>query len=226
MAAHPQPPAHAVRALKTSDRGTVWLVRPPGQPARTLKTWPLTPWLALKLLVGGAQPQRLAAGVRRLERAGIRVAPVAGRWRGAWRGGPKVEMELRWVEGRSALELLRDPALDDAARRRHSAAIGRVVGRLVEARLFNRDVKLENLIVDGAGEVWLIDTVDIRAMRDVTVLAARMLERLAVQPADLGIPLSPASWVPAMRAALRGLPIPARRAVVRSLKEHRRRRSS
>jgi hypothetical protein len=247
------PPAHAVRRLKDAGRQSVWLVHRPGEQPRTLKTWPLTPLLLVKLALGIAQPQRQLRGARRLARAGIPTAEVYG-MRVAWsRPGPgwprkqrgprspqgcrdrsehgrsrrpQVEIELAWVEGGSAYDLVSSESLSVSDRRRASAAVGRAVARLIEAGLFNRDVKLSNLVVGSTGqrpEVWLIDTVDIRRLRRPAVEIARMLERLAVQPARSGIALTRPSWVPAMRHALRGLPGATRRAVVRQLQAHRRR---
>jgi hypothetical protein len=232
------PPAHAVRRLKDAGRQSVWLVHRPGEQPRTLKTWPLTPLLLVKLALGIAQPQRQIRGARRLARAGIPTAEVCC-LRIAWgrprpggprkqrgHGRPQVEIELGWVEGGSAWDLVSSESLSVSDRRRASAAVGRAVARLIEAGLFNRDVKLSNLIVGSTGrrpEVWLIDTVDIRRLRRPAVEIARMLERLAVQPARAGIVLTPPAWIPAMRHALRGLRGPTRRAVVRRLQAHRRR---
>jgi hypothetical protein len=181
--------------------------------------------MALKLLVGIAQPQRQVAGAGRASRAGIRNAPVIGRWRITWRP-PRVELELGFVPGRLALELVGGEALSEPDQRRASAAVGRVVARLAAAGLFNRDVKLSNLIVDddkGAMDVCLIDTVGLRRMRHRIAEIARMLERLAVQPARSGQTLTPPVWIPAMRHALRELPATTRRAVVRQLQAHRQR---
>lgn len=137
---------------------------------------------------------------------------------------PVIQLELEYLPGRSALELLCDETLCDADRRSAAAAIGRVVARLVEVGLFHRDLKLSNLILDdsiGQIEVWLIDTVGVRLMRRRVAQTARMLERLAVQPAVRGIDLSPAEWMPTMRHALRPLAADTRRAVVRWLKARR-----
>jgi hypothetical protein len=218
------PPAHAVRRLKDAGRQSVWLIRRPGEQPRTLKSWPLTPVLLLKLALGIAQPQRQVRGASRVAGAGVPTAKVCG-WRLAW-GRPRVEIELLWVPGRSAFDLVSPASLSAADRRRASAAVGRVVAGLVAAGLFNRDLKLSNLVVDfsaGRPEVWLIDTVGIRRLRRPAAEIARMLERLAVQPAECGIALSPSAWMPAMRHALGGLSAATRRAVVRRLQAHRRR---
>jgi len=139
------PPAHAIRRLKDAGRQSVWLVHRPGEQPRTLKTWPLTPLLLVKLALGIAQPQRQIRGARRLARAGIPTAEVCCR-RVAW-GRRQVEIELGWVEGASAWELVSSESPSISERRRASAAVGGMVAQLIEAGLFNRDVKLSNLVV-------------------------------------------------------------------------------
>jgi hypothetical protein len=218
-------PAHAVRQLKKNGEHPVWLVHRPGEAPRTLKTWSLTPGMCLKLVLGIAQPQRQIAGARRLERADLRTPAIPGGWRFARRGRPVVEMELVYVDGPSALEAIRDQTLPIPYRRAASVAVGRVVAQMIEARIFNRDMKLNNLILadcDGQTEVWQIDTVGVRSIRRRVKEAARMLERLALQLAFIGSRPDPAVWVPAMRHALRGLDLDDRREVVRRLKAHRR----
>lgn len=214
----PSTPTHALRPLKEAGRQTVWLIQRPGEQQRTLKTWVLTPWLAFKLLLGIAQPQRQTAGARLTQRAGVRTAPVMGSWRPAWRGRPVIELELGFVPGRSAQEVARDPGLSDREQRRGSAAIGRLAALLLAAGLLNRDFKLNNVIIDDAGEPWMIDTVGVRRSYRPEAAAARMLERLSLQ---LPRPVRTAAWVPGMRHALRGLPARSRREVVRRLRQHR-----
>src|SRR5262245_41150249 len=114
------PPAHAVRTLKDAGRRSVWLIHRPQEQRRTLKRWGLGPFMLLKLALGIAQPQRQAAGARHLEKAGIDTARVAGRWRLAWNRGPLVELELEYVEGRSALDMARDRGLAEGDLRRAS----------------------------------------------------------------------------------------------------------
>ncbi len=204
----------------------MWLVHRPGETPRTLKTWSATPVMCLKLALGIAQPQRQIAGARRLERAGLRTPAIPDGWRFARRGRSIVEMELAFVDGRSALEAVRDRTLAGPYRRAASAAVGEVVAHMVDAGLFNRDMKLANLILADSGgqtEVWQIDTVGVRPTRRRVKETARMLERLGVQlPVRESRP-DPAVWLPALRRALRGLDLENRREVVRRLKAHRRR---
>ena len=208
--------------LKTAGEHPVWLVHRPGEEPRTLKAWSVTPVRLLKLLVGGAQSQRQIAGAVRLHRAGIRTPAMCGGWRFARRGRMVIELEHVYVEGRSALELARDDALGPAGVRRVSAAIGDVVAAMVNAGLVNRDFKLANLIIDETGDVWLIDTVAIRAGRGSRPVA-RMLESLGVQVPVMESRLSPAAWFPALRRAMRAIPARRRRAVARLLRARRQR---
>ncbi len=218
----PDRPVHAIRCLKPAGHNSVWLINRPDQQLRTLKRWPISPILLLKLAMGIAQPQRLIRGGRRLARAGIRTASPVDGWSFQWRGWPPVvELELAYVPGRSGLEWARDASVDDQLRRRHGVAIGRVVAELAGAGLFHRDLKLSNLIfgaADDEGGLWLIDTVGIRRMRRRDEEIARMLERLAVQVLGYGIPFSRASWMPALLNGLRPQPPQTRRAVLRRLK--------
>lgn len=217
----PDQPDHAIRCLKRAGHNSVWLIHRPRQQLRTLKRWPISPFLLLKLAMGIAQPQRLIRGGRRLARAGIRTASPVDGWSFQWRGWPPVvELELVYVPGRSGLEWARVASVDDRLRRRHGVAIGRVVAELAGAGLFHRDLKLSNLIFgDADGEdLWLIDTVGIRRMRRRDEEIARMLERVAVQALGYGLPLARASWMPALLNALRPQPPQTRRAVLRRLK--------
>ncbi len=215
-------PAHAVRKLKAAGEHPVWLVHRPGEEPRTLKAWSLTPVRLLQLFLGFAQPQRQIASAGRLDRAGIRTPAMCGRWRFARRGRPVIELEHVYVEGRSALELARDETLGPGEVRRVSEAVGDVVAAMVTAGLVSRDFKLANLIVSETGDVWLIDTVAIRAGRSSRAVA-RTLERLGVQVPVMGSRLSPAAWFPALRRAMGAIPAHRRRAVARSLRAHRRR---
>lgn len=215
-------PAHAVRKLKTTGEHPVWLVHRPGEQPRTLKAWSVTPLRLLTLVLGAAQPQRQIAGAGRLHRAGIRTPVMDGGWRFARRDRAVIELEHVYVEGRSALDMARDDTLAPADVRRVSGAIGDVAAAMVTAGLVNRDFKLANLIVSETGDVWLIDTVAIRADRSSRSVA-RMLERLAVQLPVMESRLSPAAWFPALRRAMRAIPARRRREVVRWLRAHRQR---
>ena len=179
----PLQPAHAVRCLKAAGARSVWLVHRPGEVPRTVKGWPMTPSLALKWVLGQSQPQRHVRLARRLAGAGVATPRVAGGPRWVRRhGSVLLELELEHVPGRTALEVLR--AGDPLAVRHAAEAVATMLRRLIAARLFNRDLKLSNIVVaaaPGGWEAWLLDPVGVRTMGDVRGQTARMLERLEVE---------------------------------------------
>ena len=208
--------------LKTDGEHPVWLVHRPGEEPRTLKAWSVTPVRLVKLLGGGAQPQRQIAGAGRLERAGIRTPAMCGGWRFARRGRRVIELEHVYIEGRTALDLARDETLDPAGVRSVSAAIGDVAAAVLAAGLVSKDFTLANLIVSETGDVWIIDTVAIGVGRRVRSMV-RTLEALSVQVPVMESRLTPAAWFPALRRAMRAIPARRRRAVVRLLRARRQR---
>jgi hypothetical protein len=218
-------PAHAVRPLKEAGRRSVWLIQRPSQAPRTLKRWGLGPGMLVKLALGIAQPQRQVAGARLLAGAGIPTPRLAGGWRVRWRKGPVVELEIDYVEGRSALDLARDPGLRGAELRRVSEAVGRLAASMVSAGLFNRDMILANLVIDEQHQAWQIDTVDVRRAGDRAQAAARLIERLSIQLPVMRDRLVHAAWMPGLRRILRALTDADRARAIRWLRAHRRRRS-
>ena len=223
----PKPPAHAVKCLKSAGLNSVWLIHRPGEEPRTLKAWPVTIELLLKIILGIAQPQRQIRGAKRLARAGVDPATVCGSWRFVrWDRRSFIQLELDYVPGPSALEALREQNLNQAERRWAAAAVGRIVAKLAVAGLFHRDLTLTNLIVKDASEpaqIHIVDTVGVRRIRRSVPEIARMLERLAVQPDFNRIPVPRTVWMPLLLAAMRPLAPTTRQAVLRTLKRHRRR---
>jgi hypothetical protein len=222
-------PPHAVQCLKAEGARQVWLVDRPGEGRRIVKCWPLTPLRAIKLLVGLSQPQRQIRGARRLGRAAIATPRPCGSWRLTRRGlMPSVTIELEYAPGRTAWAMLNDGTLDEAVGRRASRAVGSLIAEFRRARLFNRDLKLTNLIVEWDGDepiVRVIDPVGVRRMRDAVLQTERMLERLAVLPLYHRLPLSRGMVIAAVRSALTGLPSAKRRAVLWQLRSHLKRQS-
>jgi serine/threonine protein kinase len=216
-------PAHTVRCLKARGRRSVWLIQRPGQACRTIKHWPITPGIALKLLLGIAQPQRQMRGQRRLTAANI-ASPAVRHWRivvhDRW---PTFELEMDYVDGESVWDLLRtsvaDSPMQHAHRRRIALHIGKIVQQLIRARLFHRDLKLENIIVTSSDEALsVIDPVGVRPMRFRVVEAERMLERLAIQPASRGMSLPPGVVFLVVRVALAAMSGNDRREVLERLR--------
>ncbi len=223
----PKPPAHAVKCLKSAGLNSVWLIHRPGEEPRTLKTWPVTIELLFKIVLGIAQPQRQIRGAKWLARAGADPATVCGSWRFVRRDQRSfIQLELDYVPGASALEALREQNLSQAERRRAAAAVGRIVAKLAVAGFFHRDLTLTNLIVKEASEpaqICVVDTVGVRRIRRPVPEIARMLERLVVQPDFNRIPVPRTVWMPLLLAAMRPLAPATRQAVLRTLKQHRRR---
>ena len=207
----------------------MWLVDRPGEGRRIVKCWPLTPLRAIKMLVGLSQPQRQIRGARRLAPTAIATPRPCGSWRLSRRDlMPTVVIELEYAPGETAWAMLNDETLGEAVRRRAARAVGSLVAEFRRARLFNRDLKLTNLIVQWAGDepvVRVIDPVGVRRMRDSVLQTERMLERLAVLPLYHRLPLSRGMVMAAVRSALTGLPSAKRRAVLRRLRSHLKRQS-
>ncbi len=227
-------PEHVVRCLKEDGPRSVWLVQRPGQAPRTVKTWPLGLATLAKLILGIAPVQRQVRGQRRLAAASIQSPPPSHRWRVVRRRRRfAIELDLEFVPGRSALELVKDPTAiaDLSVVRSVAATLGQLVARMTEARLFNRDLKLSNIIVAEQGApsepaVWLIDPVGVGPMRRPIRQIERMLERLSVEPVSLSLPLPREAVFNVLLNALRPLPATTRRAVVRRLRARLRRESS
>ncbi len=223
----PKPPAHAVKCLKSAGLNSVWLIHRPGEGPRTLKAWPVTIELLLKIVLGIAQPQRQIRGAKQLARAAVDPATVCGSWRLVRRDRRSfIQLELDYVPGPSALEALREGNLSEVERRRAATAVGRIVAKLAVAGLFHRDLTLTNLIVKETSEpaqICVVDTVGVRRIRRPVPEIARMLERLVVQPDFNRIPVPRMVWMPLLLAAMRPLAPTTRQAVFRTLKQHRRR---
>lgn len=201
------PPAGAVRCLKAAGPRSVWQVRGPEGDLRTRKTWPLDALSVAKWLCGGTQAQRHAKAVATLAAAGIRTPRVVAgpRWRREpW--GRAIELELAYVEGRTGLEVLRDG--DSECAERAAVAVAELLEMLIRGRIFNRDLKLSNVLVedrDGVPRAWLLDPVALRPLRAPRSQVARMLERLAVEPREQGIRIPPQAARRVVHAARKAL---------------------
>ena len=222
-----KPPAHAVKCLKRAGLNSVWLIHRPGEDRRTLKSWPVTLELLGKIMLGIAQPQRQIRGAKWVAQAGVDPATVCGSWRFARREGRlMIELELDYVPGPSALDALEDQTLSQPELRCAAAAIGQIVAKLAVAGLFHRDLTLTNLIVtsvSGPAQIRVIDTVGVRRIRRPVPEIARMLERLGVQLVTIRNPAPRTAWMPLLLEAMRPLAPETRQAVLRTLKQHRRR---
>jgi len=219
------PPPHAIRCLKDAGPSSLWLIHRPSQELRTLKRWLFSPSLIAKYIIGISQPQRQVRGAIRAAKAGVDIANIAGHPRFIWKYGvPNIEMELDYIKGCSALDAFRANSLSKQELRNVSKLLGQIVAKLAVAGFFHRDMTLSNIIIaEGRDPIvlQLIDTVGIRQMRRSIPEFARMLERLAVQPASEKIDIPSTIWMPLLLEALRPLAPHNRRGVLRWLKEHR-----
>lgn len=168
-------PAGTVRVLKRDGGRGVFLVVEGGTRS-VVKRWPLTPWEAVKLVLGIAQAQRQLRGARRLRAAGIRTGEPRGGVRLRLDHGLHVEIRLAWMEGELLLHRLRsaDAELSELLGRR----MGELLRRLADAGLFHRDAKLTNFVVDADGEIVALDPVGVRASRDTASERERLRRTL------------------------------------------------
>ncbi|HMN95683.1 MAG TPA: lipopolysaccharide kinase InaA family protein [Phycisphaerales bacterium] len=214
------PPEFTERCLKEAGLRSVWLVRRPDGGLRTVKAWPMTPGIQLRVLFGASQPQRHARAARRLAAAGVPTPQILSGPAVVRRDGARLlQIELEHVEGSNALEVfLRGDASERAAA---ASAVAELLRRLVDARLFNRDLKLSNIVIatERRGSPfgalseppprpsgWLLDPVAIRRMRRPRHETARMLERLAIELRERGLAIPKALAAPVIGAARAALP--------------------
>ncbi|UCD73878.1 MAG: hypothetical protein JSV91_08765 [Phycisphaerales bacterium] len=218
----PVAPEHAVRCLKEAGARSVWLIRRPGEGLRTLKMWPLTPAIVFKLILGLAQPQRQVRGARRLTALGLNTPSPVGRWRlTRLPGRLRLTLEMEFIPGPLALEVLADAGKHLTAGLGIAARIGRMTRTMADGGLLHRDLKLSNIVIAEEGDqptVWLIDPVGVRPMSDRLEALVRMFDRLMVEPLETGIPIPRRAWWEVLRAAVRGLPKADRREVIRRLR--------
>ncbi len=219
-------PAYGLRCYKADERRAVWLVGPPGQAWRVVKLWPLRPMLVFKLLVGWAQPQRQVRGTRRLSRAGIATpgvlrGPRAKRIGGRW----VVTLEMAYVEGPSLIELLRDRTVARERRRGLARAAGELVAAMVRRGVTHHDLKPDNVVVDATASgdrLVVVDTADAGPARDAGAATAWMLDRLTAVEPVLWPTYTAELWLPATRAALRGVNRAERRRAIAAMRRQRR----
>ena len=214
-------PSHAMERLKEHGNGyAVWRVTNADGEVTTLKSWPLLFKTLLTLPVGMAQPQRQARGTRRLQALGVPTPAIVS---GPKRVGSTMQLELRWIEGRTGLELLRARDAEPTALLEAAERMGTMVATIAAGGFMHRDLKLSNIIVeqvDGGLHPWLIDTVGVRRCMSTSQAVYRMLERLLVEirrEPDLVDRMR----LPVVRGALRSLSRSTRRAVCALLRSHR-----
>ncbi|MFA9479874.1 hypothetical protein ACERK3_16445 [Phycisphaerales bacterium AB-hyl4] len=220
-------PAHRVRCFKADGRRAVWLVQRPGQPATTVKCWPLTPALLVKLALGRSQAQRQARGVSWLQAAGIATTAVARAWHFTRHGSRfMVELELDHAPGHTVHELVVEGKLADPALARHvGQSVGRAAAAIAHANLFHDDFKPSNLVIDLDhhldAQLIVIDTASLERARRrrPTAILAEMLHKLGIPLREAGVTTPPPLWRAVMRTALLGLTRADRRAVIQRVRQ-------
>lgn len=195
-----------IRCLKEEDLRSVWLIDIPGRGLTTLKRWPITWKLRWKSLFNQSQPQRQLSGAWKLLTAGVNTPQPATP---VYRSDHYYQLEMPYVPGSTAFELLHSDSDYTLVEQRYIAReLGKIVHRLANSHIRHRDFKLENVIVKPASEsrqhptLWLIDPVGILFCRSQLNAIVYMLDRLAIQPINEGIPLPFSLQVICIRSAL------------------------
>ncbi|MCA9013922.1 MAG: hypothetical protein KDA77_01200 [Planctomycetaceae bacterium] len=212
-----------IRCLKEEDLRSVWLIDVPGRGLTTLKRWPVTWKLRWKSLFKQSQPQRQITGAWKLLTAGINtpqpVTPV-------YRSGPFFQLEMPFIEGATALDLLKSGTVCSHAEQCLIAReLGTIVRKLALAHLRHRDLKLENVVVKPANEhqlqptLWLIDPVGIRVCGSPLTAIVYMLDRLAIQPIHEKVPLPLSLQIICIRSAIESIPRRQRKLIFQKLRK-------
>ncbi|QDT25433.1 hypothetical protein Enr10x_07290 [Gimesia panareensis] len=202
-------PYTTIRCLKEEQLRSVWLLDISGRGLTTLKRWPVNWKLRWKSLFGQSQPQRQVTGAWRLLEAGVNTPQPATP---VYRAGQFYQLEMPFIEGTTVDEVLKNasPAAHSELAR-IARELGEIVRRLAEARLRHRDLKLENVILkppqsnQGPPSLWLIDPVGIRLCNSLETSLICMLDRLAIQPLNEGIPLPLSLQIICIRSAIGNL---------------------
>lgn len=199
-------PYSTLRCLKEERLRSVWLLDISGRGLTTLKRWPIDWKLRWKSLFGQSQPQRQLTGAWRLLQVGVNTPQPATP---VYRAGRFYQLEMPFIEGTTLDAVLKNAASDASGKLAPVAReLGEIVRRLADAQLRHRDLKLENVILkpsptdQGPPSLWLIDPVGIRVCRSRERSLICMLDRLAIQPLNEGIPLPLSLQIICIRSAI------------------------
>jgi hypothetical protein len=149
----------AAEVYKTDARSRVWRVETERGPVVIKRFEFSAVRQRLGALLGVHPAQRERRWNARLASLGIPVAPILAH---GWLGGkrfliyPYVGPSLHWVM-RQRSGPARHAALRSAAE---------ITAALIRAKLFNRDHKASNMLVDAEGKAYLTDVGGIRAFRE------------------------------------------------------------
>lgn len=170
--------AQPVEVYKHDARSRVWRADLPAERggAVVIKRFEYGPVRqAMAAMLGRHPLQRERRRHVWLAKRGVRVVPVTDSgWQGSlpgcrgWLATPYKGLSLHW--------LLCYEAPPWAKRRAVARSVADLLGQLIDAGLFNRDMKVSNIVVDEEQRAWLIDAGGVRR----TAGAAAIWRMLAV----------------------------------------------
>jgi hypothetical protein len=158
----------AIEQFKSDRRSTVWSVAARLGPARAgaqvIKRFDYSPIRQrLSLLMGNHPGQIELRWNLRLQEKQVPVVPlIDGGIERAGSGLGRRAWLATALSGTSLQRLIRDPAVRRQRGEVLLAAAARLATRLFAAGFWSRDLKPSNIIVDPAGECWLIDVGSVR----------------------------------------------------------------
>lgn len=182
-------PAEASRVLKSDRRSKVWRVDRPREAGgaivyKRFEYWPLRQALAGWLSVHPAQREMRQNQL--LRSAGLPVAPIVDH--GVDRVGLGCKYWLATPDrGETIKRLLIHRELEGRQQRlRVVRLLAHLAADLIQRGYYFRDFKLSNVVIDRAGQLWLIDVGSVRPSRDPKH-ALRMLANLAQEARSDGV---------------------------------------
>jgi hypothetical protein len=208
--------AAPMRTFKTDARSHVWLVDAP-EGSRVIKRFVYSPLRQrLALLLGIHPGRRELACNRRLGDAQVRVVPIADAGVEGQGLGCRVWLATP-LTGSSLHNLLEASEGDADARGRLIDTAARLAADLIGAGFWFKDLKPSNIVIDEAGEAWLIDVGSARPTRKpanierMLAVMARVLVRAGAdaslrQRFDASVRQA-AGLVPAGASGVRGGPV-------------------
>jgi len=143
---------------KHDARSRVWRIDAPDGRSFVVKRFELSPLrqlLALLLLIHPGQRERRA--YTWLHRSEIRVAQIIAVGSSRWGLGVRYWLVTPYL-GKSLHNLfLRGELQDQTQREKVLDAVGKLTKDLIDHRIFNRDHKASNILIDRYQRAWLID---------------------------------------------------------------------
>jgi len=171
---------------KQDRRSKVWRIDAPPGRAYVVKRFTYNPVKQrLAKLIHIHPGQREQRRCRQLMEDGVAVVPIVGQ--GASKRGAGLELWLATPYlGKSLYNLFFHKELESGERRANILnAVGRLTGGLIDRRLFNRDHKASNILIDEEDKPWLIDVGGVRRSRGASD-TTRMIQNLRVNLAEAG----------------------------------------